>query len=319
MNKEKMIEKYFKDCILRKRLNGKTIKAYRIDLDQFFKYVGDSFVDLDKVNEYIYYINTKYEKPRTVKRKIASIKAFYSYLEYEGIIEISPFRKIKSKVKEPFILPKTISSDVIQQIISYQYELISNAKTEYQLKNYVRNTAIIELLLATGARISELCNIEQVNINLNTGTLKINGKGSKERNLYININPVITILKRYMELYREELEKNQFLFVNKMGQRLSEQSVRYFLKMIEKKLELSTKLTPHKFRHTFATMLLEDDVDIRFIQKILGHSSISVTQIYTYVTSAKQKEIMLEHNPRKHFLSWLIDKGIKTKISIMYT
>lgn len=303
MNKKKMIEKYFKDCILRKRLNGKTIKAYRIDLDQFFKYVGDSFVDLDKVNEYIYYINTKYEKPRTVKRKIASIKAFYSYLEYEGIIEVSPFRKIKSKVKEPFILPKTISSDVIQQIISYQYELISNAKTEYQLKNYVRNTAIIELLLATGARISELCNIEQVNINLNTGTLKINGKGSKERNLYININPVITILKRYMELYREELEKNQFLFVNKMGQRLSEQSVRYFLKMIEKKLELSTKLTPHKFRHTFATMLLEDDVDIRFIQKILGHSSISVTQIYTYVTSAKQKEIMLEHNPRKHFLS----------------
>ena len=303
MNKEKMIEKYFKDCILRKRLNGKTIKAYRIDLDQFFKYVGDSFVDLDKVNEYIYYINTKYEKPRTVKRKIASIKAFYSYLEYEGIIEVSPFRKIKSKVKEPFILPKTISSDVIQQIISYQYELISNAKTEYQLKNYVRNTAIIELLLATGARISELCNIEQVNINLNTGTLKINGKGSKERNLYININPVITILKRYMELYREELEKNQFLFFNKMGQRLSEQSVRYFLKMIEKKLELSTKLTPHKFRHTFATMLLEDDVDIRFIQKILGHSSISVTQIYTYVTSAKQKEIMLEHNPRKHFLS----------------
>ena len=251
MNKKKMIEKYFKDCILRKRLNGKTIKAYRIDLDQFFKYVGDSFVDLDKVNEYIYYINTKYEKPRTVKRKIASIKAFYSYLEYEGIIEVSPFRKIKSKVKEPFILPKTISSDVIQQIISYQYELISNAKTEYQLKNYVRNTAIIELLLATGARISELCNIEQVNINLNTGTLKINGKGSKERNLYININPVITILKRYMELYREELEKNQFLFVNKMGQRLSEQSVRYFLKMIEKKLELSTKLTPHKFRHTY--------------------------------------------------------------------
>lgn len=303
MNKEKLIEKYFKDCILRKRLNEKTIKAYRIDLDQFSKYVDDNLTNPDKISDYIYYLNNEYEKPKTIKRKIASVKAFYSYLEYEGYIDVSPFRKIRSKMKEPFILPKTISSDVIQKVISYQYDLINNAKTNYQLKQNVRNTAIIELLLATGIRISELSYIEQININLNTGTLKINGKGSKERNLYINIEPVINILNRYVTLYKEELKSTEYFFINKEGQRLSEQSIRYFLFNIGKQLELPVRLTPHKFRHTFATMLLEDDVDIRYIQKILGHSSISVTQIYTYVTSAKQKEIMLEHNPRKHFVS----------------
>lgn len=134
MNKEKMIERYFKDCILRKRLNEKTIKAYRIDLDQFSKYIDDNLTNPDKISDYIYYLNNEYEKPKTIKRKIASVKAFYSYLEYEGFIDVSPFRKIRSKIKEPFILPKTISSDVVQKIISYQYELINNAKTDYQLK-----------------------------------------------------------------------------------------------------------------------------------------------------------------------------------------
>lgn len=301
MNKEETINDYFVDCVARKRLNEKTIKAYRIDLKQFFDYMDDNLENQDRITEYIYHLNQSYEKAKTIKRKIASIKAFYSYLEYEGMIEVSPFRKIRSKIKEPFILPKTISSDVVQKILSYQYESINNAESNYQLKKHVRNTAIIELLLATGMRISELCHIEQVNINLNTGTLKINGKGSKERNLYINIEPVIKILKRYVELYKEELKNNKYFFMNKIGERLSEQSVRYFLTTLETNLELSVKLTPHMFRHTFATMLLEDDVDIRYIQKILGHSSISVTQIYTYVTSAKQKEIMLEHNPRKHF------------------
>lgn len=301
MNKEKTINDYFIDCVSRKRLNEKTIKAYRIDLKQFFDYMDDNLEDSDEITEYIYQLNKKYGKAKTIKRKIASIKAFYSFLEYEGMIDVSPFRKIRSKIKEPFVLPKTISSDVVQKILSYQYESINNAESNYQLKKHVRNTAIIELLLATGMRISELCHIEQVNINLNTGTLKINGKGSKERNLYINIEPVIKILKRYVELYKEELKNNKYFFMNKIGERLSEQSVRYFLTTLETNLELSVKLTPHMFRHTFATMLLEDDVDIRYIQKILGHSSISVTQIYTYVTSAKQKEIMLEHNPRKHF------------------
>ena len=301
MNKERAINDYFADCISRKRLNEKTIKAYKIDLKHFFDYMDEELEDSEKITEYIYRLNNQYEKAKTIKRKIASIKAFYSYLEYEGVIETSPFRKIRTKIKEPFVLPKTISSDVIQKIIFYQYESINNSESDYQLKKHVRNTAIIELLLATGIRISELCHIEQANINLNTGTLKINGKGSKERNLYININPVIEILKRYIVLYEEELKNNKYFFMNKIGERLSEQSVRYFLNTLEIKLDLPIKLTPHMFRHTFATMLLEDDVDIRYIQKILGHSSISVTQIYTYVTSAKQKEIMLEHNPRKHF------------------
>ena len=147
-------------------------------------------------------------------------------------------------------------------------------------------------MFSTGIRISELCNIRLKDIDFHDRSLKIFGKGSKERILYLGSDQVITSLKKYLEFNNID-DENSYLFLSK---RLSEQSIRILLKNIENELKLSVHITPHMFRHTFATTLLEKEVDIRYIQNILGHSSISTTQIYTHVTYPKQKEILINKN-----------------------
>lgn len=304
MEKEKLVkalENYFEDCKFRKRLNNKTIKAYKIDLNQFFETVNNLDDEVKEINEYIYFLNKKYSKHKTVKRKLASVKAFYSYLEYEEIIEYSPFNKVRTKIKEPHVLPKTIQKENIEKIIQYLFDRVSSAKTDFQTIISIRNIAIIGLLFSTGIRISELCNIKVADINFNEKTLKIFGKGSKERILYIGNETVVDFCKKYKQL-NEYVAENDYFFLNRFGKQISDQSVRIFLKNIESELKLTEHITPHMFRHTFATTLLEKDVDIRYIQSILGHSSISTTQIYTHVTYFKQKEIMANKNPISDFL-----------------
>ena len=293
---EKQLESYYEDCEFRKRLNGKTIKAYTIDLNQYLEFITTTEINQKIINEYIHYLNKKYLKYKTIKRKIASVKAFYSYLEYEEIIDYSPFNKIKTKIKEPKLLPKTIQKDYIDKIIHLLLKDLKNSKTEFQKKISLRNITLISVMFSTGIRVSELCNIKLKDIDLLEKKLKIFGKGSKERILYLGNSNVVQLCQMYLT-YNNTCKKNEYFFLNKFNKKLSEQTVRILLKKIESELELSTHITPHMFRHTFATTLLEKGVDIRYIQNILGHSSISTTQIYTYVTYSKQKEILTNKNP----------------------
>ena len=293
---EKQLESYYEDCEFRKRLNEKTIKAYTIDLNQYLDFITTTEINQKIINEYIHYLNKKYLKYKTIKRKIASVKAFYSYLEYEEIIDYSPFNKIKTKIKEPKLLPKTIQKDYIDKIIHLLLKDLKNSKTEFQKKISLRNITLISVMFSTGIRVSELCNIKLKDIDLLEKKLKIFGKGSKERILYLGNSNVVQLCQMYLT-YNNTCKKNEYFFLNKFNKKLSEQTVRILLKKIESELELSTHITPHMFRHTFATTLLEKGVDIRYIQNILGHSSISTTQIYTYVTYSKQKEILTNKNP----------------------
>ena len=293
---EKQLESYYEDCEFRKRLNEKTIKAYTIDLNQYLEFITTTEINQKIINEYIHYLNKKYLKYKTIKRKIASVKAFYSYLEYEEIIDYSPFNKIKTKIKEPKLLPKTIQKDYIDKIIHLLLKDLKNSKTEFQKKISLRNITLISVMFSTGIRVSELCNIKLKDIDLLEKKLKIFGKGSKERILYLGNSNVVQLCQMYLT-YNNTCKKNEYFFLNKFNKKLSEQTVRILLKKIESELELSTHITPHMFRHTFATTLLEKGVDIRYIQNILGHSWISTTQIYTYVTYSKQKEILTNKNP----------------------
>ncbi|MFR7916171.1 MAG: tyrosine-type recombinase/integrase, partial [Faecalibacillus intestinalis] len=277
---EKQLESYYEDCEFRKRLNEKTIKAYTIDLNQYLEFITTTEINQKIINEYIHYLNKKYLKYKTIKRKIASVKAFYSYLEYEEIIDYSPFNKIKTKIKEPKLLPKTIQKDYIDKIIHLLLKDLKNSKTEFQKKISLRNITLISVMFSTGIRVSELCNIKLKDIDLLEKKLKIFGKGSKERILYLGNSNVVQLCQMYLT-YNNTCKKNEYFFLNKFNKKLSEQTVRILLKKIESELELSTHITPHMFRHTFATTLLEKGVDIRYIQNILGHSSISTTQIYT--------------------------------------
>ena len=275
-----------------------TTKAYRIDLTQFITYKANIDISTkDDLAEYIQHLHEAF-KPKTVRRKIASLKAFIHYLYYQDIIDKNPFDKMDISFKEPLLLPRTIPEHLIRRLITSLYENIKTATTTYERLTSIRNTAVIELLFATGARISEICSLKSKDIDLNTQTIRILGKGSKERIIQIENYDVLSILNRYKALFSDYIQQDGYFFLNNRKQRLSEQSVRTVIRNLEKQINSDIHITPHMFRHSVATMLLEENVDIRYIQKILGHSSITTTQIYTHVTSSKQREIIRTKHPR---------------------
>ena len=247
--------------------------------------------------DYIEYLNKKY-KPKTAKRKLATLKAFIHFLLLQDLIDFNPFDKLETTIKEPLLLPKTIPLGVIAKLISFSYQQIVFAKSDYQIRSAVRNTAILELLFATGARVAEICTLRSDNVDLLGNSVKFYGKGSKERIIPIENFAVLSILRKYHSLFEKEIPDSGYFFVNKLGRRMTEQSVRNMINFYCKQCGVDMHITPHMFRHSFATLLLEEDVDIRYIQRMLGHSSITTTQIYTHVTSAKQKEILKTKHPR---------------------
>lgn len=296
-----LIEEYLEHCELRKELSSKTIKAYRIDLRQFSEYVQnyDDYTEKNTLNDYISNIHQQYQ-PKTTKRKIASVKAFFHYLAYEEILETNPFDKINIRFREPQRLPRIIPISVIELFITAMYKEQQYAKTEFQKNSILRDIAVIELLFATGIRISELCTLKLEQIDLTSHKLLIYGKGSKERMLQIANKEVIHILTKYYTIFQNDIASTGWFFINRLNTRFSEQSVRAMIVKYAELADIQLHLTPHMFRHSFATLLLEADVDIRYIQKMLGHSSITTTEIYTNVSMTKQYSILTTKHPRNN-------------------
>ena len=296
-------EDYLHFCINRKNLDRKTIKSYSIDLKQFEQFISINRLEWKKkksIEKYIESLHSIY-KPKSVKRKTASIKAFFHYLELEEVIDINPFHKIQIKYKEPFILPKTIPLKNIETIINFAYLHCKKAHTSYSKKTSLRNALILELLFATGMRISELCSLRITQIDLTEYIIKIYGKGSKERLIQICNQNVQVLLKKYIKERIQEKNNNDYLLTNRLHNKLSEQSVRNMITNYANQAGIPLHITPHMFRHSFATLLLEEDVDIRYIQQMLGHSSITTTQIYTHTSMNKQKSILSIKHPRNNF------------------
>lgn len=300
-NTNGLISAYLQHCQIEKGLSQKTIKAYRIDLLQFSRYIGCDLHACDKtaIQNYLSLLHNQY-KVKSVKRKIASLKAFFSYLVEEEIISSSPFEKLRIKLHEPFILPKTIPLSTITLILqsAYKKKNSSSNTSSYQYKACLRDIAVLELLFATGMRVSELCSLRPDSIDLRNGVIKIYGKGSKERMIQIGNPDVLSSLYIYYNAFSCTIHDIGWFFVNRLGNQLSAQSVRNLINMFVKLSGIDQHITPHMFRHSFATLLLEEDVDIRYIQQLLGHSSITTTQIYTHVTSKKQRDILASKHPR---------------------
>lgn len=304
MNKsDKLISSYLEYCKTQKRLNGKTLKAYSIDLRQFSEqFTGINLTDISPamIETYIAGLHEHY-KPKTVKRKIASLKALFHHLEYREIIMQNPFHKVEVHFREPVILPRTIPLRIVEIFLQTIYAQYKNAGTTYQKRNALRDAAVTELLFATGMRISELCALSKNDVNLYDGTILIYGKGSKERRLQICNEAVIHILKEYQNDFCREIENCHHFFASQTGRGLSDQSVRRMINKYTSLASIDLHITPHMFRHTFATSLLESDVDIRYIQEMLGHSSINTTEIYTHVAMSKQRDILAAKHPRNNF------------------
>ena len=300
MGLQTLIQKYLNYCELQKGLNLKTIKAYRIDLEQFYTFSQNQKEDSEKevICNFIESLHANY-KPKSIKRKIATLKAFYEYLNCEEVINDNPFNRIHLKIKEPIILPKVIPEKILTKILNEAYDSLEECKTLYSKKCTIRDIAVLELLFATGLRVSELCNLKADDVNLSEGYVKTFGKGSKERMIQICTPDVLAALKQYKKCFKSEIDNTRYFFVNRLSNQLSDQSVRFMINKYVNQISSSIHVTPHMFRHTFATMLLESDVDIRYIQQILGHSSITTTEIYTHVSTAKQKQILKRKHPRQ--------------------
>ena len=293
---EKWLEEYLEECEKGKGLSFHTLKAYRIDLKLFKNKMNDFSLNINKetLKSYIKFLNNEY-KPKSAKRKLASVKAFIRHLVFEEIIDLNPFDKIRMSYREAKVLPKVIETSTISEIYALIKLDLDNSETEYQKLLNLRNLLLIDILISTGIRVSELCRIKSSNINLINNTIVIEGKGKKERLLHIGSIDTVNLIKEYMNGMDEESE---YLFQSMKGNNLDTNSIRHLLKKYCKAAHLSKHVTPHQFRHTFATLLLEDDVDIRIIQKILGHSSINTTAIYADVAQKKIRQVMINKNPR---------------------
>ena len=298
MRLEDKLAAYLEYCEYRKEFDGKTLKAYRIDLRQYFEYVCVDEPDKEKIEEYITHLHKSY-KQKTVKRKIASIKAFYNYLEETEIIAESPFRKIKVKFKETVTLPRIIPREEIEKLLNHMYQCL-NENDKVSHKHMLRDVAVIEVFFATGARVYEISNIREDSINLNTGLIRLMGKGGKERYVQISNTSILEVLKKYYDENEQAIKKSGYFFVNNRESRYTEQSIRLMLKKYTKQAGIERNITPHMFRHSFATYLIEEGVDVSCVQQILGHSSIKTTQIYIHIAAKKQAEILKEMHPRNN-------------------
>ena len=293
------IENYLTVCQDLKGLSSLTIKAYRIDLKQFQEFMQQKdWLSKECMIEYIDILHKQY-KPKSAKRKIACIKAFYHYMEIENIIDTNPFHKIQIKYKEPIVLPKTIPLANVESILKYAYSQYNNAKTEYQKQTALRNIIVLELLFSTGMRVSEVSKLKIKNIDLKSNNIHIIGKGSKERITCVANECINCLIQNYLFTRNSDSE---YLFINKIGNIYSEQSIRNMVNDYANAAGVELHITPHMFRHTFDTALLDEDVNIRYIQQLLGHSSIVTTQIYTHISTNKIRNILENKHPRNNFV-----------------
>lgn len=299
MMKMPVLDAYFTYCRFQKNLDPKTLKAYKIDLTQFLEWSQSRIeVSRTEMEQYIEMLVQRY-KITTVKRKVAAIKAFYRYLVYEEQMQHSPFEKIQLRFRQELLLPRTIDPGTLSKIFAAAYQAREYATTTTGKKIATRDVAVLELLFASGVRVSELCTITCDTLDLHTRVVLIHGKGNKERQIYLASPQVLAALTTYSK-DRKLLESEEpFFFLNRDGRRLSEQSVRRIINKYSRLAEQSGHYTPHMFRHSFATYLWDQCGDVYEVKEILGHSSIKTTERYVHASFERQKRLLSAKHPRK--------------------
>ncbi len=279
-----------------KNFSKHTVTAYSSDILSFLIWLNDrniADVNYSVIREYLLYIQQFNYTKTTTARKIASLRTFYRFLYRERVIESNPALGVHSP-KRGKSLPEFLTETEIEQVLN-------NIKMESPAG--YRNRTILELLYATGMRISELSDLNFENLNLDENEIKVFGKGSKERIVLVSARAkkfLETYIKtvRYLIYKTENVSPSSPVFINKTGYRLQPQSVRLAIKDVVEKIELPKHVTPHVFRHSFATKMLENGADLRVVQELLGHSSISNTQIYTHVSTERLKQSYNIAHPR---------------------
>ncbi|MCH5166409.1 MAG: tyrosine recombinase [Erysipelotrichales bacterium] len=292
---DSLIERFIDYIRIQRNYSNNTEINYLIDLDSFSSYLKSKKIKYNELNYKEISLYTKYLKEvkelesSSINRHLSAIRSFYNYLVTIGEVKSNPF-KLVSGPKKAMKLPNYMKYSEFEEMI--------NACDDTDLS--IRNRALLELLLATGARIGELINIKVNDIDFSNKEIKVLGKGNKERICYFNEHAEKS-LKDYINNSRFNLLKDKssdYLFINHIGTPLTTRGVRTIIDNIIKKSSINTKITPHTFRHTFATMLLNEGCDLKSVQELLGHVNLSTTSIYTHITNDRIKDIYLHAHPR---------------------
>lgn len=305
------IESFLFHCRYEKNLSPRTLSAYDTDLRQFAAELSPgSAADVARLGkpELRAYIQRLFQpyREKTVKRKVATLKAFFGYLERDGTIDFTPFRKMEVKIRETRRVPRTIPFSEVERLFQHLYaQRGAGARSGMDRFVLLRDTAVLEMIFATGARVSEVCHLRVEDVDLEEGWVRILGKGGRERVVQVCDGSVVAALDAYRAARQVVAPRDDYFFLNRHGRRLSEQSVRTLLRNHAARAGVEVPVRPHLLRHSVATLLLEEGVDIRHIQHLLGHSSIATTQIYTHVNARNQREVLAAKHPRRRFqLAW---------------
>lgn len=285
-----IIDNFINYILIEKGLSKNTALAYRTDLNTFFKYLNEKNIRFENIQhsqltDFLWQLKVSNLKPRSIFRMVESIRQFYKFLLIEDIIKDNPTQYL-TVPKLPSVLPDMLTNkevDVLLNSVSGTDDLS------------IRNRAMLELLYATGLRVSELISLKFENINLEECFVKIIGKGNKERLVPFGQKAKM-LLERYLRI-RKKIN-SQYIFLTRLKKPISRIEFWRQLKDISIKAGIMKNITPHTLRHSFATHLLTAGTDIRFVQEMLGHSSISTTQIYTHVSQERLKEQHKKYHPR---------------------
>ena len=288
----KYLEEYLKYLKYQKKYSEDTINSYEEDLVEFFEFLDREDINVlkltyDDIRFYLMELDEKKNKASTVSRKLSSLRGFYKYLINNEYMNNNPFALIKSPKKEKK-LPRFFYYNELE-------EMFNSIDISTPLGQ--RNRLILEVLYASGIRVSELVNIKVKDIN--DEEIKVLGKGNKER-----IARIGDYAREILDLFLSDgyltLNKNnsEYLFLNNNGNKLTTRGVRYILDEIIKNTSINKKISPHMLRHSFATHLLNEGCDILSVQELLGHESLTATAIYTHVTTDRLKDVYYKTHPR---------------------
>ena len=263
-----------------------TIKSYKEDLTEFYDFALDNNIDIDLVRDYLRKLYENKYSNRSISRKVSSLKSYFKYLESEGIIKDN-FMRLISNPKLEKTLPNYLNYDDLEKLLNYPD--ISN-------KYGLRDALILEMLYSTGVRVSELANIRLNDIDFNDRKILILGKGNKERYVYYG-SKCEKLLDKYLKMDHRD---SSYLLIGKKSDRLNEREIRSIVTDSAKRAGINIHVSPHTLRHTYATHMLNDGADLKSVGDLLGHESLSTTQIYTHVSSERLRQVYLSAHPRAH-------------------
>ena len=303
MNNIELVNRFLEISRIEKNLTDRTLKSYRCDLKDAVKYFSQKSIlelERDDLREYLSELESRNLRSTSIRRKLATLKVFFSVLEDEKLIQVSPARKLNKKFRTSKRLPRIISSTEIEGLLKSAYRKMnySSSRTGFGSYKNIRDCLMLEILFVAGLRIDELVKLNIFDLDLNRRTMLISGKGRKERLLYISSDEVIKLIARYMSARSLQNTTSKALLLNRFGNRLSVNSIGHIFKAQLDSAGIPNHYTPHCLRHTMATLLIENGADVRSVQEILGHSSISTTEIYLNVSKRRKQQVLNSFNHR---------------------